>query len=78
MNQHSDSAYWRDNAANQNLSNSLKALITCWFTGGNLEAEIAEQVISRYYSALSWHCLFTSYGTFPPDEKMVASKPTLN
>jgi tryptophan 6-halogenase len=70
MNQRSDSAYWRDNAANQQLSDSLRAIITCWFTGGDLEAEIAEQDISRYYSALSWHALFAGYGTFPPDAKL--------
>ncbi len=70
MNQRTDSDYWRDNAANQDLSDSLKALMTCWFTGGDLEAEIAEQDISKYYSALSWHCLFAGYGTFPPDAKL--------
>ena len=70
MNQRSDSDYWRDNAANQNLSDSLKALMTCWYTGGDLAAEVAEQDISRYYSALSWHCLFAGYGAFPADEKL--------
>ncbi len=70
MNQRTDSDYWRDNAANQDLSDSLKALMTCWFTGGDLEAEVAEQDISRYYSALSWHCLFAGYGTFPPEAKI--------
>ncbi len=70
MNQRTDTDYWRDNAANQDLSDSLKALMTCWFTGGDLEAEIAGQGIEKYYSALSWHCLFAGYGTFPPETKM--------
>jgi tryptophan 6-halogenase len=78
MNQRSDSIYWRDNAANQNLSDSLKALMTCWFTGGDLEAEIAGQDIARYYSALSWHCLFAGYGTFPADAKLVAPEASLS
>lgn len=67
MNQRSDSAYWRENAANQKLSDSLKSVMTCWFTGGDLVAEIAEQNIDCYYASLSWHCLFAGYGTFPGD-----------
>ncbi len=77
MNQRGDSDYWRSNAANQNVSDSLKALMTSWFTGGDLEAEIANQNIGRYYSALSWHCLFAGYGTFPADTKMQPPEPGL-
>jgi hypothetical protein len=32
-------------------------LSTAWFTGADLEREVAEQDIARYYSALSWHCM---------------------
>ena len=65
MNRRSDTAYWRDNAANDRLSDSLRAIITCWFTGGDLEAEIAQQGIAGYYAATSWHCLLAGYGQFP-------------
>ena len=70
MNQRQDTQYWRDNAANQNLSDALKAVMTCWFTGGELEREIERMGLDRYYSALSWHCLFAGYGSFPSDSKM--------
>lgn len=70
MNQRSDSAYWRDNASNSNLSSDLKVLMTAWFTGGDLAAEIQSLDIARYYSSLSWHCLFAGYGTFPSSEKL--------
>ena len=73
MNQRHDSAYWRDNARNDALSENLKALMTAWFTGADLTAEIHRLGIGRYYSALSWHCLFAGYGTFPSDDKLVAS-----
>lgn len=73
MNQRHDSAYWHDNARNDALSDNLKALMTAWFTGADLTAEINRLGIGRYYSALSWHCLFAGYGTFPPEEKLVAS-----
>ena len=70
MNGRSDTEYWRANAANQNLSNSLKAIMSCWFKGSDLKSEIAEQDIAKYYPALSWHCLLGGYGTYPDDAKM--------
>lgn len=73
MNQRHDLAYWRDNARNDALSDNLKALMTAWFSGADLTAEIYRLGIGRYYSALSWHCLFAGYGTFPADEKLVAT-----
>lgn len=72
LNQRNDTSYWRDNATNQALSDSLKSLFTCWFTGGDLVAEIERQEIGGYYAPLSWHCLFAGYGTFPDDARMQA------
>ena len=46
--------------------------MTAWFSGADLAAEIHRLGISRYYSALSWHCLFAGYGTFPADDRLVA------
>jgi tryptophan 6-halogenase len=77
MNQRTDTEYWRANAANQNLSDSLKGIMTCWFKGGDLSAEIAAQNIARYYPALSWHCLFAGYGTYPDDAKLRAPEAGL-
>ena len=70
MNQRTYTDYWRDNAANQNLSDNLKVMMTAWFTGADLAQEIANLDIGRYYSSLSWHCLLAGYGTFPADTKM--------
>ncbi len=73
INQRSDSDYWRDNAANEALSDNLKAIMTAWFTGADLAEEIARLDIGKYYSSLSWHCLLAGYGTFPADLKLSAS-----
>ncbi|MBL0923714.1 MAG: tryptophan 7-halogenase [Sphingomonadaceae bacterium] len=73
MNQRRDSIYWHDNAHNNRLSDHLKAIMTTWFTGGDLSATIHDLDIARYYSSLSWHCLLAGYGTFPPEDKLVAS-----
>ncbi len=70
FNTRTDSDYWRANAANQALSNSLQGLMTRWFRGEDLCAEIAAQDIARYYPALSWHCLMAGYGSFPADAKL--------
>jgi hypothetical protein len=70
MNQRTDSQYWRDNAGNEALSDGLKAMITAWFTHGDLETANVEAYGEPHYSAMSWHALFAGYGTFPPVEKM--------
>jgi tryptophan 6-halogenase len=53
-------------------------VMTAWFTGADLTAEIHNLDISGYYSSLSWHCLLAGYGTFPPDEKLLASTEGLD
>lgn len=67
-----DTDYWRDNAAHDNLSPSLKGIITSWFTRADLAAEVQRQDIARYYNAVSWHCLLAGYGNFPPDGQLKA------
>ncbi len=81
LNQRSDikglgGEYWRDNAAHSELSGNLKAMMTAWFTGQDIEAEVARLKIGGFYSAISWHCLFAGYGTFPTEEKLRAATPS--
>ena len=76
VNRRTDTAYWRDNAANQQLSDKLKAMMTAWFT----HADIAQANRTIYgdnpaYSAMSWHCLFAGYGCFPPQAKLQPLPP---
>ena len=75
LNRRTDTAYWRDNAANQHLSDSLKRIMTAWFTGKDMEAEIAEQGIAQYYAPISWQCLLAGYGTFPADTAIRPAAP---
>lgn len=60
-----DTDYWRDATGHDRLSDSLKGLFTAWFTGGDLDAEVARQDIAHYYSSISWHCLLGGYGNYP-------------
>ena len=65
-----DTAYWRDNAANDRLSDGLKQLFTAWFTGRDLVEEIAHQDIADCYAPLSWGCIFAGYGAFPDEHRL--------
>ena len=70
MNQRTDTPYWLENAANQSLSDSLKAMMTAWFTQKDIAAANVEIYRTPHYAPMSWHCLFAGYGTFPPAAKM--------
>lgn len=77
LNQRTDTEYWRENAANQNLPDGLKSMMTAWFTHQNVGAANEQAYRIRAYSAASWHCLMAGYGTFPAQEKMQAPPDTL-
>ncbi|XUU60791.1 tryptophan halogenase family protein [Erythrobacter sp. HA6-11] len=77
MNQRSDSEYWRANASNQALSESLKAMMTTWFTHGDIAEANRKTYAKEAYGSLSWHCLFAGYGSFPPPGKMQALPPSV-
>jgi tryptophan 6-halogenase len=68
----SGSDYWAACRNNQNLSDPLKSVLTSWYTGADLVADIAQLDIAKYYSAISWHCLLAGYGTFPSDAKLMS------
>lgn len=76
-NRRTDSAYWRENVNNDQLSDSLKSLLTAWFKGDDLSQEIARQGIAHYYPSLSWHCLLAGYGVFPEAAKLKPPEPGL-
>ncbi len=67
--------YWRDAATMDTLSDDLKAMITAWFTGDDIDRTIADLGIGGYYGSISWHCLFAGYGAFPAVDKLRAAAP---
>ncbi|RJY08126.1 tryptophan halogenase family protein [Aurantiacibacter aquimixticola] len=75
LNQRSDTQFWRDNAANQNLSDGLKAMFTAWFTHQDIADANAKNYKVQAYAPMSWHALFAGYGTFPPPTKMQPLPP---
>jgi hypothetical protein len=73
--QRRDSDYWRDATSNDALSDSLKGVITAWFTGADLEQEVIRQNIAGYYAPMSWHCMLAGYGNFPDQRLLKAPGP---
>jgi 2-polyprenyl-6-methoxyphenol hydroxylase-like FAD-dependent oxidoreductase len=65
-----DTDYWRDAGSMDCLSDSLKGVITAWFTGADLAEEVVRQGIASYYNAVSWHCMLAGYGNFPDASKL--------
>ena len=70
VNGRTDTAYWRDNAANDHLSDNLKTMLTAWFRGADLDAVIDDLGIASYYASASWHCLLAGYGVFPDTARL--------
>lgn len=72
-----DTEYWRDATSLDALSDSLKGLITSWFTGADLEEEVIQQRIAGYYSPASWHCMLAGYGNYPDDSLLKPPGPDI-
>lgn len=66
LNTRNDSEYWKANRENMELSRSLRQLLDVWYRRGDLGREIQRQNIESHFGNLSWHCLLSGYGAFPP------------
>ena len=67
--------YWAEARSVPHLSDTLKGLMSAWFTGADMAALVEQTGIARYYSAISWHCLMAGYGTFPDDARLTPPGP---
>ena len=72
-NSRNDSQYWIDNRENKNISNNLKDMLNCWYNTQNLETELKRLNIGSYYSQMSWTCLLSGMGLFPPKETLTSA-----
>lgn len=65
-NQRKDTDYWKDNAANDNLSDTLKHILHLWERGGDFAGDMYRNKLVESYQPKSWACLLAGYGVFPP------------
>ncbi len=66
LNTRDDSEYWKVNRDNLALSDSLRHILDVWYRRGDLTQEIQRQEIESHFGTLSWHCLLSGYGAYPP------------
>ena len=66
LNTRDDSEYWRANRENMELSSSLRHILDVWYRREDLTQEIQRQNIESHFGTLSWHCLLSGYGAYPP------------
>jgi glycine/D-amino acid oxidase-like deaminating enzyme len=66
LNTRDDSAYWRANRENEDLSDPLLHILDTWFRRGDLAALLETQGDLSHFRSASWHCLLAGYGAFPP------------
>ncbi|NHN37349.1 tryptophan 7-halogenase [Pseudomaricurvus alcaniphilus] len=66
LNTRDDSEYWKANRDNKVLSDSLLHILDTWFRIGDVSKEIERQKIESNFNSLSWHCLLSGYGAYPP------------
>lgn len=66
VNQRQDSDYWKDNAVNAHLSESLSHILHLWHKGGDFAKNMYMNNLVGSYQPKSWACLLAGYGVFPP------------
>jgi 2-polyprenyl-6-methoxyphenol hydroxylase-like FAD-dependent oxidoreductase len=64
-NSRTDTEYWRANAANLNLSEPLKQLLSLWMSGNSIAPMVRKQALGRGYPVFSWYSLMSGMGVFP-------------
>jgi len=64
-NSRKDTDYWRANAANLNLSDPLKQLLSLWMSGKGIGPPVRRQVLGRGYPVFSWYSIMAGMGIFP-------------
>lgn len=69
VNQRTDSDYWKDNAANSNISDNLKRILTLWHNSPDFAADMYKYKLMGSYQPKSWACLLAGYGVFPKENK---------
>src|SRR6266481_7949974 len=73
-----DTEYWRANAANTNLSDSLRQLYGLWMSGKGIAADVGRQAIGKGYPVFSWYCIMSGMGIFPVPRDLRPATPPDN
>lgn len=69
VNQRTDTAYWRDQAANANISKTLTQILTLWHNSPDFSGDMHKYKLIGSYQPKSWACMLAGYGVFPNKDK---------
>ncbi|GAA0822631.1 tryptophan 7-halogenase [Colwellia asteriadis] len=64
-NQRLDTDYWRDNAKNSNISETLSRILYLWTNSQNFADDMIKYKLMGSYQPKSWACMLAGYGVFP-------------
>src|SRR3984957_6139408 len=73
-NSRTDTEYWRANAANLNLSEPLRQLLSLWMSGRGIAPPVRQQVLGKGYPVFSWYSIMSGMGIFPDSAALRAPK----
>ena len=65
LNSRDDTAYWRDNRDNPNMSAQLARVLDAWDRNENIDRVLSESINEQVYPPLSWYCMLSGMGRFP-------------
>ncbi|TQD49724.1 tryptophan 7-halogenase [Lysobacter aestuarii] len=74
-NNRTDTEYWRDNAANAHLSESLVQLLRTWMARKPIIGGLRQGQFGNAYPVVSWYCLLAGMGIFPDAASLQAPTP---
>jgi len=69
LNSRDDTAYWRDNRDNPNMSAHLTRVLNAWDGNESIDRVLSENKKNEVYPPLSWHCMLAGMGRFPEPGK---------
>ncbi|MFT7562276.1 MAG: hypothetical protein ACI93R_004211 [Flavobacteriales bacterium] len=65
-----DTEYWREVGNNDDISDSLRSILTSWVKGENITNELQTQKLNAYFPSVSWNCLLTGKGLYPEKSQL--------
>jgi len=65
LNSRDDTAYWRDNRDNTNMSAQLAGVLNAWDGNESMDRVLPEDSKQSIYPRLSWYCMLAGMGRFP-------------
>ena len=78
LNSRDDTAYWRDNRDNPNMSAQLARVLNAWDGNESIDRVLREDVNQQVYPPLSWHCMLAGMGRYPEPSQGPLRLPARN